>query len=229
MALLLMFLVGAFAKLPRATLAALVVASVTGLLDVRELLRLARVSPSALAVAVVTAVGVLSLGILQGVLVAALLSLALILRAEAQLGISELGELDGAVRYTDRARHPDARRPAGTLVLRIDGPLLYFNTESVESRILQLVSAARPEARRLILDMSFTTDLDISVGDMVRRLDAEVRALGLPLWLADVHHRARADLVRQGLGALLVDANARLTVAQTLARLDSPESVARPC
>ncbi len=222
MGLVLLFAVGAFSQLPRATLAALVVASVTGLLDVKELVRLARVSPSALAVAAVSGVGVVYLGILQGVLLAALLSLALILRAEASLGISELGALQGAQQYADKARHPNARCPSGTLVLRIDGPLLYFNTESVESRILEAVAKAEPGLGRLLVDMSFTTDLDISVGDMLRRLQAELQAQGVALFLADVHHRARADLLRQGLGTLLVDTRSRLTVAETLAQLDSP-------
>ncbi len=229
LALLLLFLVGAFSWLPRATLAALVVASVTRLLDVTELVRLARVSPSALAVAAVAGVGVVYLGILQGVLVAALLSLALILRAEASLGVSELGALEGALQYADRARHPEARRPPGTLVLRVDGPLLYFNTESVEARILAAAAAAPPGLRRLLLDMSFTTDLDVSAGDMMRRLQSELRARGLELLLADVHHRARVDLLRQGLASLLVDAAARLTVAETLQLLDSRQPVAPAC
>ncbi len=220
MAVLLLFLVGAFARLPLATLAALVVASVTAFMDVSELVRLARVRPSALAVALVCAVGVVYLGILQGVLVATLLSLALILRAEASLGVSELGALHGEVHYADRSRHPECRRPPAALVLRIDGPLLYFNTDSVESRILQAVAAAQPGVRHVALDMSFSTDLDVSAGDMLRRLAGELQAQGVSLSLAEVHHRARADLVRQGLGALLVDAGRRLTVKETLARLN---------
>ncbi|MGO8970467.1 MAG: SulP family inorganic anion transporter [Myxococcaceae bacterium] len=221
MALLLLFAVGAFSQLPHATLAALVVASVTGLLDVKELRRLARASPSALALAVVSCVGVVYLGILQGVILAALLSLALILRAEASLRVSELGAIQGAQQYADRARHPTARCPTGTLALRIDGPLLYFNTDSVESRILEAVAKAEPGLGRLLLDMSFTTELDVSVGDMLRRLSSELRPRGVALFLADVHHQVRADLLRQGLGALLVETRSRLTVAETLAQLDS--------
>jgi len=220
-AIVLLYWVGAFSRLPAATLAALVVASVTAFLDVSAFVRLAKVSPSALAVAAVSCVGVVYFGILEGVLLAALLNLALILRAEASLGVSELGALPGTAQYVDRARHQGAQPPAGTLVLRIDGPLLYFNTDSVAERLLEAVDRAGPGLRRVVLDMSFTTDVDVSAGDMVRDFAEALQARGVCLWLADVHHRARADFVRQGLGKLLVQ-DARLTVAETLARLPQP-------
>ncbi len=219
MALILLFLVGAFGHLPRATLAALVVASVTSLLDVSELRRLARVSPSALVVAGVSLAGVVYLGILEGVLLAALLSLALILRAEASTGVSELGAVGD--HYADRARHPGAQCEAGTLVLRIDGPLLFFNTDAVEELLLRHVGAAPPGLRRLVVDLSFSLVLDVSGADMLKRFQRGLLRRGISLWLADVYPAARAALLRQDMGEVLVDTTQRLTVAETLERLNS--------
>jgi sulfate permease, SulP family len=218
MALILLFLVGAFGHLPRATLAALVVASVTSLLDVRELVRLARVSPSALVVALVCLVGVVYLGILQGVLLAALLSLALILRAEASTSVSELGAVGD--HYADRARHPGAQCEAGTLVLRVNGPLLFFNTDAVEELLHRHVEAAPAGLARVVVDLSFSLELDVSGADMLKRLKEGLATRGVALWLADVHPPARAALLRQELGDVLVDSTQRLTVAETIQRLD---------
>jgi sulfate permease, SulP family len=229
MAIILLYLVGAFGQLPRATLAALVVASVTSLLNVSELVRLAKVSPSALAVAMVSIAGVLYLGILQGVLLAALLSLAVILRDEASLSVSQLGAVANSQHYADLARHPAAECQPGTLVLRTNGPLFYFNTEAVELRILEFAQAAPPGLRRVVIDVSFTRDLDISGGDMLQRLKAELSAQGVTLWLADVHHATRAALARQGLAELLVEGTRRMTVSETLHLLEQRAPVAAPC
>jgi SulP family sulfate permease len=225
MAIILLYLVGAFGQLPRATLAALVLLSVTSLLRVNELLRLFRVSPSALRVALLAIAGVLFLGILQGVLLAALISLALILRAEASTGVSELGAVGD--HYADKARHPQARCEAGTLVLRIDGVLLYFNTDSVEERLQQLVAAAPQLLQRVVLDLSFTLVLDVAGGDMLARLQARLAARDVVLWLADVHPAARAALARQGMSTVLVDPTQRLTVSETLALLNQRAHPAR--
>jgi len=220
MALILLFFVGAFGHLPRATLAALVVASVTSLLDVSELRRLLRVSPAGLVVAVVSICGVLYLGILEGVLLAALLSLALILRAEASTGVSELGAVGD--HYADRQRHPQATCESGTLVLRINGPLLFFNTDAVEELLYQHVAAAPAGLRRVVVDLSFSLTLDVSGADMMSRFRRGLERRGLGLFLADVHPQVRGMLLRQQLGDILVDTTQRLTVAETLKRLDRP-------
>jgi high affinity sulfate transporter 1 len=227
MAVILLYLVGVFGHLPRATLAALVVASVSSLLNVSELVRLARVSPIAIAVAGASIAGVVYLGILQGVLLAALLSLAVILRDEASTGVSELGAVGD--HYADKERHPTAQCRPGTMVLRINGPLLYFNTESVEERMLTRIAAAPPGLSRLVLDLSFTMRVDVSGGDLLKRLKQELLARGITLFLADAHHPARVDLARQGLDDLLVDGTRRLTVAETLELLDQRAPVAPAC
>jgi sulfate permease, SulP family len=229
MAVILVYLVGAFSQLPRATLAALVVASVTSLLNVKELMRLARVSPSGIAVSLVSIAGVLYLGILQGVLLAALLSLAVILRDEASLTVSQLGAVANSLHYADLARHPNAVCQSHTLVLRINGPLFYFNVETVELRILEYVDKAPAGLRRVVMDVSFTRELDISGGDMLHRLTAELSARGITLWLADVHYLMRLSLLRQGLGGTLVDSTRRLMVSETLEALEHRAPVAGPC
>jgi sulfate permease, SulP family len=225
MAIILLYLVGAFGQLPRATLAALVLLSVTSLLRVNELVRLARVSPSALRVALLAVAGVLFLGILQGVLLAALISLALILRAEASTGVSELGAVGD--HYADKAHHPQARCEAGTLVLRIDGVLLYFNVDSIEERLQQHVAAAPAGLQRVVVDLSFTLVLDVAGGDMLARLQASLAAQGVVLWLADAHPGVRAALARQGMSDVLVDPTRRLTVTETIALLDQRLAPAR--
>ena len=74
------FLTSLFEDLPQATLAAIVVVAVSGFYDVAGLRRLARIRRSAIAFAALALVGVLGLGVLQGLVVTAGLTLVYVLR-----------------------------------------------------------------------------------------------------------------------------------------------------
>jgi SulP family sulfate permease len=74
------FLAGLFEDLPQATLAAIVIVAVSGFFDVAELRRIARVRRSAIVFAGLALAGVLALGVLQGLVVSAGLTLVYVLR-----------------------------------------------------------------------------------------------------------------------------------------------------
>jgi anti-anti-sigma regulatory factor len=95
--------------------------------------------------------------------------------------------------------------------------------------MLTRIAAAPPGLSRLVLDLSFTMRVDVSGGDLLKRLKQELLARGITLFLADAHHPARVDLARQGLDDLLVDGTRRLTVAETLELLDQRAPVAPAC
>jgi SulP family sulfate permease len=124
--------------------------------------------------------------------------------------------------YAERERHPTAECHPGTMVLRINGPLLYFNIESLEERIAEHLAAPPAGLVRVLLDVSFSLRFDVSAGDMLRRLKKGLSGRGVALWLANAHYPARRDLTRQGLASLLVDGTARLSVSETLLRLEAP-------
>src|SRR5205807_7472481 len=127
LAVCLLFLTELLANLPNVVLAAIVLVAVRGLFDVKALRDLWRVSRLEFGVALIALVGVLLLGILQGVLVAAIASLLMLIAGVARPHVAFLGRIPGTRRFSDLERHPDNEVLAGVLVFRIESALLYFN------------------------------------------------------------------------------------------------------
>ncbi len=104
--LCLMYLTGLLGNLPNVVLAAIVLVAVKGLIDIRELRHLWRVSRYEFCVAMVAFAAVLVLGILNGVIVAVLVSMLLLIRRAAYPHVAFLGRIPGTRIYSDIERHP---------------------------------------------------------------------------------------------------------------------------
>lgn len=200
LALALLFLTGALANLPKATLAAVVLTAVAGLIDVRALLRLWRVSRIDFAAAAVALAGVLLLGILQGILLAALASVLMGLLRASMPHVAFLGRIPGTAQYGDAARHPENEPIPGVVVFRPEGSLLYVNVESVLEKVLAQVAAAPAGSIRLVVcDLSAAPHLDLAATTMLRKLHATLAAQGIRLALVGAHGGVRDLLRRDGL------------------------------
>jgi len=130
-ALCLLFLTGLLRNLPNVILAAIVLVAVAGLIKVHDLRRLWRVAPGRVRHRDGGARRRPALGILKGVIVAAIMSLAMLLRDMARPHVAVLGRIPGTRRYSDLERHPDNERVPGLLIVRVEAPLLYFNANYV--------------------------------------------------------------------------------------------------
>ena len=107
LALCLLFLTGLLENLPKAVLAAVVLTAILGLFDFRGLMRMWRVSRIDFYAAAVAIVGVLLLGILQGILLAAIASLLLLIARASRPHVAFLGRIPGTNSYSDVERHPE--------------------------------------------------------------------------------------------------------------------------
>lgn len=110
-------------------LASIVLVAVKGLIDIRELRHVWRVSRYEFFVSVIGFAAVLVLGILKGVIFAVLASMLLLIRRAAHPRVAILGRIPGTRRFSDIQRHPDNEVFPGVLILRVEGSLLYFNAE----------------------------------------------------------------------------------------------------
>jgi len=145
LALCLLFLTGLLENLPKAVLAAVVLTAVYGLLDLPALLRMWRVSRLDFYAAAVALSGVLLFGILQGILLAALASVLLLLARASQPHVAFLGRIPGTNSYSDLARHPENEVLAGVIAFRPEASLLYINADAVKQSVLKrLGKSARP-------------------------------------------------------------------------------------
>ncbi|HET7880237.1 MAG TPA: SulP family inorganic anion transporter [Acetobacteraceae bacterium] len=144
LAFCLMFFTSLLANLPKSVLAAVVLIAVSGLFDVHAIVHMWRASRIDFANALAAFVGVLLLGILQGVLLAALISMLLLIARVSAPHVAFLGRIPGTDQYSDMLRHPENEPLVGALAFRPEGALLYFNAEHVLALVLQRL-ADRPD------------------------------------------------------------------------------------
>jgi sulfate permease, SulP family len=188
-----------FEDLPQATLGAIVIVAITGFLRVGELRRLARLRRSAIVLALVALVGVLVLGILNGLLVAAGLSLVGVIWLMSRPAVGELGRAPETGRLGRLDRDPTRERIPGVVAARVEGPLFYANAGAVRERLLALARRDEPRAGLLLLDLAASSELDVESVDMLAELRLALEREGLELRLANVRAPVLELLRRSGL------------------------------
>jgi SulP family sulfate permease len=196
LSLCLLFLTGLLENLPKAVLAAIVLTAVYGLVDVPALLRMWRVSRLDFCAATIALVSVLLLGILQGILLAALSSILLLLLRVSNPHVAFLGRIPGTSTYSDMARHPENEMLSGAVVFRPEGSLIYVNAEAVLQSVLsRLPEANGTDIRLVVCDLSAAPYLDLAGSRMLHQLHAELASRGITFRIVGAHGWVR-DLLR---------------------------------
>jgi high affinity sulfate transporter 1 len=214
--LCLMFLTGMLANLPTVVLAAIVLVAVKGLIDIGELRHVWRVSRFEFGVAMVAFAAVLLLGILQGVMVAVVASLLLLIRRAAHPNVAFLGRVPGTRTYSDMERNPDNESIPGALVIRVESALLYFNVEHVREAVWQRIRSSTAPPRLVVFDLSSSPMVDLAGARMLATLQAVLLEAGVPLRLvgarATVRDILRAEGLEEGAGSI----DRRVTLADVI-------------
>lgn len=202
-ALCLLFLTSMLQNLPMVILAAIVLVAISILFDVKEMKHLYKVDKKEFAIAMVALFGVIILGILKGVLLAALATILLLIKSASNPNVAFLGRIPGTRRYSDLVRHPDNEPIPGILIVRIESAILYFNTDFIREKILAKINEPTNDFKRLILDMNSSPIIDISGARFFRRLTDDLNAKGVTLQIAEAHSEVRDMLRSENLEELL--------------------------
>jgi SulP family sulfate permease len=174
-------------------------------------------------VALAAVLAVLSLGILNGLLVAIAFSLVMLLRQLATSRLSVLGQLADSHDSVDVAPHPQAHELDGVLILRPDEPLFFANAETLLALARQRVEE-RHGLRRVILSLEESPDLDSTALESLAEFAAWVDARGVTLCVARLKDNVRELLLRAALPQLPEHAVSYWSVADAaLASATSPE------
>jgi len=211
--LCLLFFTGLLTNLPKAVLAAIVFAAVYKLVDVRTLLRMWRVSRIDFYAAGIALIAVLLLGILQGVLLASIASILLLLARASQPHVAFLGRLQGSGRYSDSARHEGVEPLVGTIAFRPEASLLYINVETVLDRVLAALGTS-PGIRLVVCDLSASPYIDLAGAGMLHDLHDELASRKVTFCIVGAHAQLRDLLHAEGLAE-------KTDSAQWLRSLDS--------
>ncbi len=218
--LVLLFLTGLFRNLPNAVLAAVVLVAVMRLIDFREFRHLFRVSRLDFAVAGVSLVAVLVLGILDGVIFALVASLVMLLQRTSTPHVAFLGRIPGTNRFSDLERHPDNEPVPGVLIFRVEAALLYFNVEHILRDVLQRVSRSGPGLRLVICDLSNSPYVDLAGARMLARLHDELQAQSVGLRIVEAHATERDILRAEGLEHLVGPIDRQTSLTDALAEFN---------
>ncbi|MEU8223666.1 SulP family inorganic anion transporter [Kribbella sp. NPDC048915] len=183
---------------PIPALGALVVYAALRLIEVPEFKRIASFRRSELVLALATILGVITFGVLRGVLVAVGLSVLDVLRRVARPHDGILGYVPGIAGMHDIDDYPDARAVPGLVVYRYDSPLFFANADDFHRRALAAVNDAPAPVRWLLLNAEANVEIDITAIDALDTLREELAARGIVLALARVKQDLRDDLEAAG-------------------------------
>lgn len=207
-----------FRDLPMTVLAAVVIASVLGLIDPAELAHYRSWERTDAVLAIAALVGVIGTDVLTGLVLAVLISIGLLLYRASRPYLAVLGRVEGEQPvYVDLARHEGAQPVSGLLLLRLDAPLYFFNASVARSQALERIDGTQPRPRTLVMDMGATSDLDVTTAEMLRQLVVDLTDRGVGLAMAHARGRMRDRLARTGLLAEIGEGRIHLSMADAVA------------
>ena len=212
------FFTGLLRYLPQPVLAAIVLVAVTGLVRIDTLRHIWRFSRTEFAVAMAALIGVLGSGLLNGVLVGAALSIALLIHRASRPRVVEVGRVPGTSYFADLVRHPENERVPGALIVRSEGAMLYFNVDHVRDRLSALLAERAMAPRLVILFMGMVPFVDLAGVEMLAEFGETARQRGIDFRLAETHGPIREALRRIDRPATIGLAEANQTVDDVLAR-----------
>ena len=194
LAVCLLFLTGLLSNLPTVVLAAIVLVAVRGLIDLQALRHLWQVSRLEFRISMVALFGVLLLGILKGVLLAAIASVLMLLAGVARPHVAFLGRIPGTRRFSDLQRHPDNETLPGIVIFRVESSLLYFNVDHVRRVVWDRVQAAQ-QLQLVICDLSNSPLVDVAGAHMLGALREDLAKREISMRVTEAHASVR-DLLR---------------------------------
>jgi high affinity sulfate transporter 1 len=187
-----------FYALPEATLGAIVIHAVWHLINFKKLARYRKVTQLDFWTAVVALVGVLTLGILQGLLLAALIGLIALLIGTKTRSTSILGKVPGEKIYLGLESYPEGETYPGLLILRFDGSLYFANAPDAANELRTAVEMSDPSPKIVLIDGESINGIDATAIIQMEELVDELKRSGIGLKFARVRSNVMEVVERTG-------------------------------
>jgi MFS superfamily sulfate permease-like transporter len=185
--------------LPNTALAAIVIASAIGLIEVKDLIRIYRIQRWEFWLSIACIAGVAVFGAIPGILMAIVIAVIEFLWDGWRPHSAVLGQVEHVRGYHDITRYPGARLIPGLVLFRWDAPLFFANAEFFHDRVLAAVASSPTPVRWLVVAAEPVTSIDVTAADAVCELDDALRAAGIRLWFAEMKDPVKEKLKRFGL------------------------------
>jgi len=200
-ALLLLIAPNLLQHLPSAALAAVVIASAIGLIEVADLVRIFRIQRWEFWLSIVCLVAVAVFGAIPGIGLAIVIAVIEFLWDGWRPHYAVLGRPDGVKGYHDITRYPDARQIPGLILFRWDAPLFFANAEYFKDCVLDAVAQSPSPVRWLVVTAEPVTSVDVTSADILAELDESLHKAGIELCFAELKDPVKDKLKRFGLFA----------------------------
>src|SRR6476661_1469351 len=201
-----LFLSRLLSALPQPVLAAVVLVAIAGLLNLSTLKELWLNDRSEFVVAMAAFAGVLTFGLLRGVMLGALISLVQLVRVSSRPHVALLGRIPGTRRFSDCDRHADNELIPGVMIFRPESALVYFNVDNVCDAILNRVRAEPTLPKLVVLDLSAAALVDMQSAYALASMADELTAEGIEFHAVEprssVRDRIRREHVDTKLGGI---------------------------
>ncbi|MEG0858817.1 MAG: SulP family inorganic anion transporter [Pseudomonas sp.] len=197
-ALILLFFTAPMAWIPQAALGAVLLMAGWGLIDVKSLGKIYKLSRFEFWLCVLTTVGVLGVGVLPGIIIAVTLAILRLLYSIYQPTDAVLGWVPGIEGQVDIEGHKDARTVKGLVVYRFDDAILFFNADYFKMRLLEAVQR-EVEPRAVLFDAEAVSSIDVSGIAALREVRETLEARGIHFGIARARGRFLRMLVRSGI------------------------------
>lgn len=194
----LLWLTPAFEHLPHAALAAIVIASVWGLIDFRAIGAHWRFYRPDVVTHFATLAGVLLAGVEAGLLLGVSVSVVLFMRGSSRPHIAVVGRLGDSTHFRNVERY-EVRTWPHVVAARVDESLYFANANQVESRLWALCGEGRTETRHLVLVMTAVNFIDTTGLEMLHRLNDRLDRAGVALHLCEAKGPVRDQLAHVAL------------------------------
>ncbi|AGU48189.1 putative sulfate permease SulP [Variovorax paradoxus B4] len=186
-------------NLPASALAAVVIASAIGLIEVADLRRIYRIQRWEFWLSAACTVGVTVLGAIEGIGLAIVIAVIEFLWDAWRPYSAVLGRADGVKGYHDITRYPDARLIPGLVLFRWDAPLFFANAELFHDRALDAMASSPTPVHWLVVAAEPITSVDVTSADMLAELIETLHAAGIQVGFAEMKDPVKDKLKRFGL------------------------------
>ena len=201
-ALTLLFLAPLIRLLPQATLAAIIVATSVVMIKPAEFRDIRRLRTLEFYWAVIAVIGVVWLGVLQGILVAVCVSLLWLIYQANHPPVYILGRKPGTDIFRPlAAEHAEDETFPGLLILRTEGRVQFANAQRIGDKMWPLIHEYQPGV--LLLDFSAVPDIEYTALRMLIDAEQKLREAGITLWLAALNPGVLEMIRKSSLAATL--------------------------
>lgn len=187
-----------FSYIPKAALAAIIVAAVLGLVDVAQVREKFRIQKSEGVLLLVTFAGTISLGVVAGLVLGILSSLAWFVARATRPHIAVLGRVPGTLLFKDVKRSRHLITYDHVLIVRPDAQLFFANAEYLRDQLARLEGRAKRSLSVVIIDAAAIPSIDSTAAELLEELDTAYRARGVEFYLTGVKGAVRDILERTG-------------------------------